>query len=80
MKQLSLRRAKPGPARIMGLELLHRYRMVWGFQALRGLKIARITSDLVRNRSSFEATAEEWRFQDLMRTAQRYRDPETSLH
>ena len=31
---------------------------------MRGSKIARITSDLVRSRSSFEATAEEWRFQD----------------
>ena len=62
--RLSFGRAKPGPARVMELGLLHRYRMARGFQVLRGLRIARITRDLVRSRSSIEATAEEWRFQD----------------
>ena len=45
-------------------ELPHRYRTGWEYQALRGLRTARKTIDLVRSRPSFEATAGEWRFQD----------------
>ena len=62
--ELCSRRAKPGPARVIELKLPHRYRVVRGFQALRGLRIARITRDLVSSRSGFESTAEKWRFQD----------------
>ena len=48
-----LSQSKSEPARVIELELPHRYDL----KVLRGLRFARTTRDLVRSRSSFEATA-----------------------
>ena len=69
---LSAREAKAKPARAMELQLQHRFRMrsrISGFSGFkdhqnseRGMVLA-LTS-LASTRSIFEATAEDWRFED----------------